>query len=74
MHPTTTDLRGAPLPTLLRWSRVAADVRSNLSAVSRTEQVEWNLVRVAETIDALDREAARRTALAEGARSHARAG
>ena len=74
MHPTTTDLRGAPLGTILRWSRVAADVKANLVSVSRTEQVEWNLVRVGETIDALDREAARRATLTERARTHAKAG
>jgi hypothetical protein len=74
MHPTTTDLRGAPLGTILRWSRVAADVKANLVSVSRTEQVEWNLVRVDETIDALDRESARRTALAERGRPHAKSG
>ena len=74
MHPTTTDLRGAPLVTLLRWTRVAADVKANLSGLARTEQVEWNLVRVGETIDALDRECARRAHLAERARPRAVAG
>ena len=74
MHPTTTDLRGAPLPTLLRWSRVAKDVRANLSGVSPTAQVEWNLVRVGQTLDALDREVGRRTALAEASRPRAQAG
>ena len=74
MHPTTTDLRGAPLITLLRWQRVAADVKTNLSGLARSEQVEWNLVRVGETIDALDRETARRTELAERSRERAQAG
>jgi hypothetical protein len=72
--PTMSDLRTAPLPTLLRWWRIATDVRARLAGVSRTEEVEWNLARADRTLVALDAELARRSALAAGARERAHAG